>query len=81
MPESAFPSADKQRPPATPTSSNLLSSKVVEEEIGRGIVRHKGVHESVAIVVGKADAHALAQRAAIPVSCETSVNVPSPLLR
>ena len=39
----------------------FLPAKVVEEKSGSGVVGHKRIEESVAIVVGKRDAHALAE--------------------
>ena len=59
----------------------LLATHVVQQEVGTVIVGDENIHEPVAVVVGDSHAHALPKMLAMPVSAETSVNVPSPLLR
>src|SRR5208337_1589945 len=38
-----------------------IASDVVEEKVGRGVVGHERIEETIAVVVGKRDAHALAE--------------------
>jgi hypothetical protein len=60
----------------------FLAAEIVEEKIGQVVVGDEHVHESVAVVVGDHSSHALARVClAMPVSADTSVKVPSPLLR
>ena len=81
MPESGAPASGYATPATKPISSNVPLPRLWNRKLGSVSFATKRSRQSVAVVVGEADAHALADDLAdARVFTETSVNVPSPLL-